>query len=77
MPVVKLKDWKLARTFSADSIVILHILDLASRGLSPFKHYKPVASLIQEIKNTEVILLAHKNTADKILAAGKEDEREQ
>lgn len=71
--VIKLKDYRVAKAFSEDSIVILKIIDLAIRSLSIYSHYKPIQSLLQELKNCKVIIEAHRNTSNKILASSRDD----
>lgn len=68
MNLIKLKDYKVAKTFKADSEEILKVITLSTKALTFYKHYKPVAALIRELKNQEVILNAHLNTANKILS---------
>ena len=73
MSVVKLGDYKIAKKFREDSESFLKVLDLSARGLSPFKHYKPIASVLRELKDQEAILKAHLTTAHKILAKEKNE----
>jgi hypothetical protein len=76
MKLVKLKDYKLAKAFTEDSKSFLRVLELSLRGLAPFSHYKPVASVIHSLLNNKEILEAHLTTAKKILSRGDKSEKE-
>lgn len=73
MPVVKLRDYKVARQFKADSTEILKVLDLATRALTIYKHYVPCKKIIAEMNNQKAILNAHLTTANKLLNRGKDE----
>jgi hypothetical protein len=59
MGVFNAKDYKLAKVFCSDLEIILRVVDLAIRGLEPFKRYKPVSRLIFVMKEEKVILESH------------------
>jgi hypothetical protein len=76
MKLVKLKDYKLAKAFTEDSKSFLRVLDLSIRGLTPYQHYKPIASALNSLSDNKKILEAHLGTANKILSRGDKSEKE-
>lgn len=72
--VTKLKDWKIAKRYKADSEHFLKVLDLSARGLAPFKTYIPIKRILAEIHDQTALLKAHLTTAEKILSKEKNDE---
>lgn len=75
MSIVDINHYKVAKKYVEDSKIILKILDLAVRGLTPFSQYKPVKSVLNEISNSVTILNIHLKTADKIINGGKNNEK--
>lgn len=69
--IVNLKNYKVAKKYAEDAVNILKVVDLAMRGLQLYRHYKPVAAMLSDLKDNKVMLEAHLQTANKILAQGK------
>jgi hypothetical protein len=67
MNVTKLKDYRVAKKFVADSESFMRVIDLSIRALTPFKTYKPINRVLVELEDQKAILGAHLNTAQKIL----------
>lgn len=73
MSVVKIKDYRIAKKYSQDSIEILKVLDLTTRALSLYKYYTPVKKILASIVDEKAILMAHLNTAEKLLKKDKDE----
>lgn len=71
--LVKLKDYKIARKYKQDSVEILKVLDLTTRALSLYKYYTPVKKILANIVDERAILMAHLNTAEKLLKKDKDE----
>ena len=65
--LVNLKSYRLAKEFSKDAKDIMKVLDLTEKALAHFSHYKPVKSVLSELRNQKGILSAHQAVAAKIL----------
>lgn len=75
MNIVNIQHYKTARQYVKDAKIILKVLDLTVRGLSPFAQYKPVSSILNEITNSRTMLEIHLKTANKILNGGTSSEK--
>lgn len=67
MSVTKLADYRTAKKFEEDYKTIALVMDLTIKGLSNFKHYKPVIAVLHELNNQKSILDLHLKTAKKIM----------
>ena len=66
MSVHKLGDYKISKTVVRDLEAILTVINLTIRGLQLFKHYIPVAKVLNVLENEKGILNAHLQKYTKI-----------
>lgn len=71
MGVTSLKEYKISKNLVKDCKNIFKVIDLATRALTPYNKYKPVGTILTELKNNKSLLEAHLNTANKILKGDK------
>lgn len=68
MTVTKIdpKKYKLSKTFCKDLEIILKVVDLSIRGLSPYAIYKPVNRILNVLKEEQTILKLHYESNKKL-----------
>lgn len=71
--IVKINDYKIAKQFSVDVENIMKAINLTSKALSYYQHYKPVKKILNTLIDEKAILEAHLSTAQKLLNRGKDN----
>jgi hypothetical protein len=72
--LVNLDNYRIARKFLSDVPNILKVVGLAIQALSKYTMYKPVASMIAELRKTQAYLEAHRFKAEEVVAKSRGDE---